>query len=482
MYKISVIVPVYNVEDTLEMAFKSLYNQTIGFENLEIIFVDDCSTDNSFKIIENLSATYKNVFCYSTEENSGSGGKPRNIGLEKFSSDYLMFFDPDDYLLDDACEFLYDNIINSKNQIISGNFSIKEKGIEKKINWDHFKNFKYGLIHVENILENIDLIKIMPSLWSKIFHKDLIKENNIKFLENVPGEDLYFVVNCLLKAKGITFFDKEITKYILREDTKKSLSISRVNDKQTLMGYIYAYNKLFDLLNEYEENISWLSARHLAYGSLKLALSETSSSDKLEFIYNARKLYEIFYLEKLGISKEFKPLIDLIHQKEYFRAIESLNLVNFQLNDIDKNLLKDIPYYILVENFNNIENYQEIFDKINSLKNKYYNIQIIDLNYLSKQVTCLSFINRKLTINNLSIEDLFEADMALEKNENEIILRYIKSNFYLKFDNEIEFISYLINYLSVINEKNIFVINLTTHSLDLLSKDIIYIQKSKKVY
>lgn len=61
MYKISVIIPVFNAEDTLNDAFDSIYNQTIGFDNIEVIFVDDCSTDNSKKIIENFVNQYDNV-------------------------------------------------------------------------------------------------------------------------------------------------------------------------------------------------------------------------------------------------------------------------------------------------------------------------------------------------------------------------------------------------------------------------------------
>lgn len=119
-YKISIIVPVYNVQSTIENCFLSLQNQTIGFENLEIIFVNDCSTDRSYDIINIYTQMYDNIKYFSTEENSGVAGKPRNIGLKHATSDYVMFLDPDDTLTSDACKILYDKIIKSDVDIVSG--------------------------------------------------------------------------------------------------------------------------------------------------------------------------------------------------------------------------------------------------------------------------------------------------------------------------------------------------------------------------
>ena len=82
MYKISIIIPVFNVEDTLKNAFDSIKSQTIGFENLEVIFVDDKSTDDSLKIIKEFSKKYNNVKSICLNKNSGFAGKPRNVGIE----------------------------------------------------------------------------------------------------------------------------------------------------------------------------------------------------------------------------------------------------------------------------------------------------------------------------------------------------------------------------------------------------------------
>ena len=113
MYKISIIIPVFNVEDYIDNAFQSIYNQTFNFEDIEIIFIDDNSTDNSLEIIEKYAKKYRNVISIHLDTNSGTAGKPRNIGMSHATADYIMFLDPDDLFTDDACEILYDEILNN---------------------------------------------------------------------------------------------------------------------------------------------------------------------------------------------------------------------------------------------------------------------------------------------------------------------------------------------------------------------------------
>ena len=136
MYKISVIVPVFNVEDTLQNAFDSILNQSIGFENLEVIFVDDKSTDKSADIINSYSKKYNNIKSVFLDENSGFAGKPRNIGIENATAPYLMFLDPDDIFLEDACEILYDNISKNNLELVSGNYNINRDNEIVRNNWN----------------------------------------------------------------------------------------------------------------------------------------------------------------------------------------------------------------------------------------------------------------------------------------------------------------------------------------------------------
>ena len=116
----SIIIPVYNSEEYIKRAFDSLFTQSIGFDNLEVIFIDDASTDASPQIIEEYSNKYDNVKSFFLNKNSGTAGKPRNVGLSHATKDYIMFLDSDDCLMDNACEILYDEIIEENIDVVSG--------------------------------------------------------------------------------------------------------------------------------------------------------------------------------------------------------------------------------------------------------------------------------------------------------------------------------------------------------------------------
>ena len=114
MVKISVIVPVYNCEDYLEESIKSILNQS--FKDIEIICVDDGSSDNSLNILKDLACEDSRLKVFS-QENQGSSSV-RNFGLKNASGDYLYFFDADDFLVEYALEEAYSNAINNGSDIV----------------------------------------------------------------------------------------------------------------------------------------------------------------------------------------------------------------------------------------------------------------------------------------------------------------------------------------------------------------------------
>ena len=108
--KISIILPIFNVGDHLRGGIDSLVNQTIGCENLEIIMVNDCSTDGSGEIIDEYADKYDCCVAIHHEKNSGAAYTPRNTGIDACTGDYIMFLDPDDRYTPDACEVLYNAV------------------------------------------------------------------------------------------------------------------------------------------------------------------------------------------------------------------------------------------------------------------------------------------------------------------------------------------------------------------------------------
>lgn len=112
-YKVSIVIPIYNAEKYLKKCIESIINQTIGFENIQIILVNDGSTDNSKLIIEEFYKKYENIDVIYLQQSHSLGGFARNEGIKKAQGQCLMFLDSDDCLSKEACELMY-NMITRK--------------------------------------------------------------------------------------------------------------------------------------------------------------------------------------------------------------------------------------------------------------------------------------------------------------------------------------------------------------------------------
>ena len=308
-YKVSVIVPVFNVEDYLDDTFNSLLNQTIGFENLEIIFADDASTDSSSQIIKKYSDNYDNVISVFLDKNSGYAGLPRNIGMYYATSPYLMFLDSDDVFLEDGCRLLHNQITSNDLDIVSGVRSDGEKVPEwlwENILTDPHDSQKDRVSKVADMVKDSDFeleiesIDEYPSViatanvWDKIFKKSLIKQNKITFPEGVPAEDSVFLLNAFLNAEGIKF----INKIILKHDYQRMGSVQHQFSKTKIKKRISAYFKMYYLC--IEKNKTGIFKHYLLYTKLNHVLFEhimkcnLPTNEMLEILEYAKPLFKLY--------------------------------------------------------------------------------------------------------------------------------------------------------------------------------------------
>ncbi|MCP3794773.1 glycosyltransferase [Paenibacillus sp. CH40] len=324
-YKISVIVPIYNVEKYLPEAFDSLKRQTIGFNNIEVIMVDDNSTDESKNIIDKFASENSNVISIHLSSSSGAAGKPRNIGIKNASAKYIMFLDPDDYYTDNACDSLYQKISEKNIDFAFASYrSISEDGsiiLENNVLPKGFPD----KIDSQSIEDNQQLLEIAPSIWTKIYNKSFIENNNIEFPEKIVSQDFVFNIHALLSANGIYFFNDIVYNYRIRN--KESKSISYILDEK----YFYGINKsqllAYDLFRKFNKenlfeiilvkyidfNINNIFSSHLLSNSRKKGIIKNmywffkqcnekgiEPKDKLN-----RKLYSLILDEKFTEALEF---------------------------------------------------------------------------------------------------------------------------------------------------------------------------------
>lgn len=204
--KISVIIPCYNVQKYIMRCFDSIYSQTYGFENLEVILIDDLSTDNTWSILESLQRKYpENVISLKIQKKGKCGGA-RNLGMDICTGKYITFVDADDYVHPDMLRVLYDRMTeddydvaqcgvscfkaDKPNVLEVNDFEIQRLDLD---NVDNRKNLIIGLTGFTNV-----------TAWAKLYSTKFIIEHNLRFIEDVYYEDTHFSIAYKLNPVGAT--------------------------------------------------------------------------------------------------------------------------------------------------------------------------------------------------------------------------------------------------------------------------------------
>ena len=218
--KVSVIIPIYNVEEYIEECLDSLVNQTL--KDIEVLMVNDGSTDSSGEIAAEYADKYEN-FHLLTKPNGGQG-QARNYAIPLAKGEYIAFVDPDDYISLDAYEKLYAASENGAHDIITGN--VKRFNSKRKFNSGLHKNAIIENIKSTHITKNPELI-YDTAIWNKLFKLKFWKENNIEFPEGVLYEDIPVAIISHLKSKSTAVLEDVIYHWRERDGQSKSVTQKR---------------------------------------------------------------------------------------------------------------------------------------------------------------------------------------------------------------------------------------------------------------
>ena len=220
---ISVIIPVYNTEKYLERCIKSIVNQT--YRNIEIILVNDGSTDSSLEICKSFLKDDKRIKLFS-QSNKGVSAA-RNLGMYKATGKAILFVDSDDYLELQMIEILYRNMINYKVDISICNYKIVN-GVNIVSNND--KNL-CGKLEKDSAFKLLfDDSSYKGYLWNKLINKRLL-DNEISFDENISfSEDLLFLCKIFEKINNV-YYDNTLYlyNYYKREDSAVNKAFNKKN-------------------------------------------------------------------------------------------------------------------------------------------------------------------------------------------------------------------------------------------------------------
>ena len=243
-YKLSVIVPVYNVEEYIEKCIESIINQT--YTNLEIILVNDGSTDESGNICDMYAKKDSRIKVFHKE--NGGTASAKNMALDNVTGDYITFVDSDDWIDIEMYKILIDLIKCNNVDMVCCNYT--------KVYNDHVdimsnaSSIKSGVILTEDILYyafNRDHYKGFGAyLVNKIFKKDKVLQ--CRFNEELKiGEDVIFFVQVMLNCSNGMYYEKALYNYFQRET-----SLMHSDDIMLRSGSLSAYQKIIECLANYK--------------------------------------------------------------------------------------------------------------------------------------------------------------------------------------------------------------------------------------
>ncbi|MBR6127100.1 glycosyltransferase [bacterium] len=230
MIKVSIIVPIYNVEKYLECCLSSLLNQTLN--DIEIICIDDGSTDNSSNILQRYKQTDVRIKVL-TQANSGQG-IARNNAIDIACGEYIGFVDPDDYVSPQMFEILYNQAKAYNADLVEESFFVDNQARNYRRKQKNKLNLPTNIIFNWKIRKNY-AFSVNLAVWNKLYRRDFIKKHNIKFMNVLRGEDIIFTVKSRVLAEKILYIDnadyyyriKEDNSIILNQELKNKLKINR---------------------------------------------------------------------------------------------------------------------------------------------------------------------------------------------------------------------------------------------------------------
>lgn len=441
---ISLIVPVYNVENYLSDCLDSAINQTL--KNIEIIAINDGSTDNSLRVLKKYATKDKRIKIIN-QKNKGLSSS-RNRGIDIARGDYLFFLDSDDTLELFALELLYEKAKQNNSLLVMANYTRIEFGGKKML--------RKALL-TENLIKGFLNGDIRPPAWNKLYKREMIEKNNFRFAEGMYYEDRLSSFEILFYANDkISTVDCSILNYYERRNTitsdftlKHASDLTTIVDKMAnLLKQNKIYNQYIYFLHKYYINmfISFLKDKkpcidkniiHLINDNfqqkdyfskeLLLLLKKNEKYTYIFFIFYILKYTENYNKYFTDSLTSYIALSDLCKIKNISQNVDTIYeafakyLVNNQLNRV--------TVYGIGEFYQNLKKYLTI-----------YNIKIVSL--IDQRAE-----TEKISMDGLKVLDYKQA--ILEDTANTIVITAINHskkikenliNFTKKYNKEIKII------------------------------------------
>lgn len=243
---VSVVVIVWNDEGRLPAAVQSVLDQTL--RNLEVIIVDDCSTDGTEQVARVLETVDPRVRYLRLEQNSGGCGGPRNLGIAQARGEYMMFLDSDDTLQRDACRNFLDAARSTGAELLSG-LSHRVNARTGKVN-EWYRWLYSSTRTIDSILELPDLLVYDTLSTNMCYRRDFLLDNDLLFPVGIHYEDLLFSAQAYLAADRITLIPNHVYNWMV-DDSGETRSISnRRHEVENFAHRVKIHRRIDELFRE----------------------------------------------------------------------------------------------------------------------------------------------------------------------------------------------------------------------------------------
>lgn len=299
--KVSVIIPVYNVEDYIEKCLESVVNQTL--KEIEIIVVNDGTKDNSIKKIEKYFSDSRIKII---NKQNGGLSSARNAGLEIAKGEYISFIDSDDFIEEKMLEELYNE---SENADIVFSNNLNYNMLDNKLSKEEREFF------FDKMSNKGSYICMYSSavVWNKIYKRDFLEKNNLKFIEGIIHEDDIFTIKSHFLAKKVKYVKK--FHYYYRINRRDSIMSNKVKNK-----HLENYKVIYEQVREFYDNFNGTNFEKLRLYLLKsyyliFRMRLEGNVNKIEitdFENNFKKCYselKLSRLEKRIIEDDVKRVL-----------------------------------------------------------------------------------------------------------------------------------------------------------------------------
>ena len=279
MIDISIIVPVYNVENYLELCLDSLLNQT--HKNIEILVVNDGSPDQSQKVIDQYAE--KDSRIVPLIKKNGGLSDARNFGMKHATGEYIGFVDGDDYVELDMYEKMYKKAKKDNSDIVECNL---------------FHNYpnKFDIEIGKKIYDRHEMIRVGRSVvWNKIYKRDWLMNCNVWFSVGMIHEDVEFYVKLVPFIRKISYIKEPGVHYVFRKESLMNHSTRKILDLFLVFEHLLQYYKEKNIYQEYQDDIEYLTVRIILCNTVKrIARIEDKKERKWVFNENWNRLNQLF--------------------------------------------------------------------------------------------------------------------------------------------------------------------------------------------